>query len=135
MREVESGIAKAAIELVIFIAKFPGGDGGGNLIQRFRIESQRLAHLAHSHAVAISDDVRGHGGAALAMALVDILNDFFALIAARQIEIDVGPLAALFGKKSFEEQVHADGIDGSDSQRIADRAVGGRSASLDENVL
>ena len=84
---------------------------------------------------AIGDDVGGHGGAELAVALVDILNGFFALVAAGQIEIDVGPFAALFGKEALEEQVHADGIDGGDAERIADGAVGGRAASLHENVL
>ena len=58
---------------------------------------------------AIGDDVGGHGGAALAVALVDVLDHFFTLVAAGQVEIDVGPLAALFGEKTFEEQFHADG--------------------------
>ena len=99
------------------------------------IESERLAHFARGHAIAIGDDVGGHGGAALAVSLVDILDDFFALVAAGQIEIDVGPLAALFRKKAFEEKFHADGIDGGDAERIADGAVGGRAASLNQNVL
>ena len=33
--EVESGIAEAAVERVIFIAKFPGSDRGGNLGRGF----------------------------------------------------------------------------------------------------
>ena len=104
MVEIESGIAKAAVERIVFVAKFPGGDGGGNFLERFRIEAQRFAHFARGHAVAIGDDVGGHGGAALAITLVDILNNFFALVAAGQVEIDVRPLAALFGKEAFEEQ-------------------------------
>jgi hypothetical protein len=58
-----------------------------------------LLHFAPRHAVAIGDDVGGHGGAAFAIAFVQILNDAFALIAAGQIEIDVGPLAAFLERK------------------------------------
>ena len=70
-----------------------------------------------------------------AVALVDILNGTFTLVAAGQIEIDVGPFAALFGKKSFEEQFHAHGIDRRDAQRITDGAVGGRAAPLHEDIV
>ncbi len=71
----------------------------------------------------------------LSVALVDVLNGALALVAAGKIEIDVGPFAALFGKKALEEQVHADRIDGGDAERVADRAVGGRAAPLHQNVL
>ena len=40
------------------------------------------------------DDVGGHRRAVLAALLVDVLNDALTSVAARQIEIDVGPLAA-----------------------------------------
>src|SRR5947208_8643807 len=98
MREIESGIAEAAVEGVVLVAEFPGGNRGGNFGERFGIKSQRLAHFAVGHAIAIGDDVGGHGGAAFAVSLVDVLNDFFALVAAGEIEIDVGPLAAFFRK-------------------------------------
>ena len=52
-----------------------------------------------------------------------------------KIEINVGPLAAFLGQKAFEKQFHADGIDRRDAQRIADRAVGGGAASLDQNIF
>ena len=58
-----------------------------------------------------------------------------ALVAAGQVEIDVGPLAALFREEALEEQVHADGIDGGDAERIADGAVGGGTATLHENAV
>ena len=34
MGEVESGIAEAAVERVVLVAKFPGSDGGGNFGER-----------------------------------------------------------------------------------------------------
>ncbi len=65
-----------------------------------------LADLARGEASAIGDDVRGHGGAKFSVALIDVLNDALALIAAGQVEIDVRPLAAFFGEESLEEQIH-----------------------------
>ena len=64
-----------------------------------------------------------------------MLNHLLAAIAARQIEIDVGPFAALFRKKALEQQIHADRIDSRDPEAVADGAVGGRSAPLHEDVV
>jgi hypothetical protein len=50
-----------------------------------------------------------------AVAFVDVLNDLLAPIAARQIEIDIGPFTALFREKPLEEQIHADRIHGRDA--------------------
>src|SRR5207253_7766542 len=50
------------------------------------------------------------------------------------IEVDVGPLAALLGEEALEEEAHADRIDRRDAERVADRAVGGRAASLAEDA-
>ena len=65
-----------------------------------------------------------------AVALVDVLDDLLALVARGQIEIDVGPLAALFGEEALEEQLHLHRVDGGDGQGVADRGVGGRAAAL-----
>ncbi len=135
MIQVETGIVEAAVESVIGIAIFPGRNRCGNLVQSFRIESHRLAHFAGSHAIAIGDDVGGHGGPAFAVELIDVLDHTFALVAAGQVDINVGPLATLFGEEAFEQQLHADGIDRGDPQRVADCTVGSRSASLGEDVL
>ena len=56
-------------------------------------------------------------------------------VAAGQVEIDVRPLAALFGEEALEEQVHADRIDGGDAERVADHAVGRRAAPLHQNAF
>jgi hypothetical protein len=68
-------------------------------------------------------------------ALVDVLDDALALVAAGQIDIDVGPFAALFGEKALEQQVHADRVDRGDAERVADRAVGGRAAALRQDAV
>ena len=107
----------------------------GQPIDERWIEAQRLADLARGAASAIGDDVGRHAGAVPAVFLVDVLNDALAAIAARQIEIDVGPLAALFGQEALEEQLHADRIDRGDAEAVAHGAVGRRPAPLHEDVL
>ena len=74
-------------------------------------------------------------GAELSVFLVDVLDHPLAPIAARQIEIDVGPLAALFRQEPLEQQIHPDRIDRGDPEAVADGAVGGRAAPLHEDVL
>ena len=64
-----------------------------------------------------------------------MLDHPLAAIAARQVQIDVGPFAALFGQKALEEQIHPDRIDRRDAEAVADGAVGRRAASLHEDVL
>src|SRR5579862_8727462 len=135
MIEIEPGIAEAPVERVVLVAKFPGGDRSGNLAQRFRIESKSLTHFASRHAIAISDDIGSHGRVAFAIEPVEVLDNFFSLVAAGKIKIDIRPLAALFRKKTFEEKLHSDGIDGGNAQRITDGTIGGRSAALYQNVL
>ena len=83
---------------------------------------------------AISDDISGHCGAKFSVALVNILNGTLALISARQVEIDIRPFVALFGKKSLEKQIHAYGIDGGNTERVTNRAVCRRAAPLHQNI-
>src|SRR5215467_6027265 len=103
MGEVESGIAKAAVECVVLVTEFPSSDGGGDLGECFCVEPKRLAHFTRSHAIAISNDVGGHRCTALAVFAVEILNDLFALVAAGKVEINVRPLTAFFREKALEE--------------------------------
>ena len=46
MVEVESGVAEAAVERVVLVAEFPGGDGGGNFVERVRGRSRGPYPLA-----------------------------------------------------------------------------------------
>ena len=107
----------------------------GEPIQFVLFEPERFADIAHGGAAAIGNDVCGHGRAELAVTLVDVLNGSLALIAAGEIEIDVGPFAAFFGEEPFKQQFHADGIDGGDPERITDGAVCGRAAALHQNAF
>src|SRR6266550_7640017 len=107
----------------------------GKTSQRCVIKIERLANFARRRAAAIGDHVGSHRGAEFSIAFINVLNGALTLVAARQIEIDVRPLAAFFGKKSFEEKLHADGIDRGDAERITNGAVGRRAASLNQNSL
>src|ERR1700731_3929820 len=102
MLEIESSVAEAAIERIMLVFEFPRCHRRRNSFQRVGVETHRFAHLARRHAIAISDYVRSHGRSTLSITPIDILNNAFALIAAGKIEIDVGPLVALIGKKSFK---------------------------------
>ena len=106
----------------------------GEAVHLLEREAERLARLAHGAARAVADDGRRHGGAALAVAAVDVLDDLLPAIAGGQVEVDVGPLAALLGEEALEEEAHADRIDRRDAERVADRAVGGRAAPLAEDA-
>ena len=99
------------------------------------IEAERLADFARGAAAAVGDDVGGHRRAEAPVFLVDVLDDLLAPIAARQIEIDVGPLAALLRQKPLEQQIHPDRIDRGDPEAVADGAVGRRPAPLHEDVV
>ena len=135
MSRIEAGIVKLAGERVVCIFIFPGAHQAGQAIERFRLEGQSFADFARRRTPAIGDHVGGHGRAQFSVAFVDVLNGAFALISAGQIEIDIGPFAALFGKKSLEKQVHADGIHGGNAQRIAHRAIGRGAAALHQNIV
>src|SRR5271155_3389480 len=103
MPQIEPGIAQAVVEGIIFILEFPGGNCRRNSFQRLRIESHRLAHFTRSHAIAICDHVSGHGRSTLPITSINVLNYTLTLITARQIEINVGPLSAILGKKALKQ--------------------------------
>ena len=99
------------------------------------IEPERLADLARRAAPAVGDDVGRHRRAEPAVLFVDVLDDLLAPVAARQIEVDVGPLAALFRQKPLEQQIHPHRIDGGNPEAVADGAVGRRPAALHQDVV
>ena len=105
--KVQAGIAEMPLGRVAGVLPFPRPHQTRQAIQRHNFEAQRLAHLARRRFPAIRNYVGRHGRAQLAVALVDILDGALALIAAGQVQVDIRPLAALFGEESFEQQFHA----------------------------
>ena len=51
-----------------------------------------------------------------------------------KVHVDVGRLVALLADETLEEHVDAAGIDGGDAEAKADGGVGGRAASLAQDV-
>jgi len=135
MIHVEAGVFEIGLPIVFGAAPFELTDEAGEPVDGFGVKAESFADFARGGAAAIGDDVGGHGGAELAVTVVDILNSFFALVAAGKIEVDIGPIGALFGEEAFEEKLHANGIDGSDAEGIANGAVGGRATALDEDAV
>src|SRR5918992_294736 len=90
MRFRQAGLLdlRSEIECVREIA---AGEEMGEPIQDILREIQGFADLTSRAAAAISDDVRGHGRAVFAVTPVHFLDDTLAPVAARQIEIDIGP--------------------------------------------
>src|SRR5476649_87705 len=96
-------------------------------------EAKDLADFADGAARPVADDGGGEGGAAAAVALIDVLDDFFAPLML-EIDIDVGGLAAFGAEKTLEQHVEAIGVHGGDAEHIADGGIGGRAAPLAENA-
>src|SRR5580704_15154015 len=63
-----------------------------------------------------------------------MLNDLFTLIARGKIEINVGPFTTVFAQKPLEEQFHANGINSSNLECVADSRVGRGTSSLHEET-
>ena len=113
----------------------PVAELAGELVDLLLVVAEDLGHLAGGGAVAVGDHGRRHRRAVGAVALVDVLDHPLALVPRGKVEVDVRPLAALFGEEALEEELHLHGIDGGDRQRVADGAVGGRAASLGQDPL
>src|ERR1041385_3736714 len=116
LAQIQTGIAKLSLAGVVWIFPFPRVHEAGEACQRFIVEVEHLADFTCGRAPAISNDVRRHRRAEFSITLVNVLNRLLTLIAARQIEIDVGPLASFFRKEPLEQEIHADRIDSSDSE-------------------
>ena len=94
--QIQSRIFELPLTRVFRIFPFPTVDQSRQTTESFIIKSEHLADLTRGRTPAISNHVRRHRRAQLSIALINILNCPLALIAARQIEIDVRPLAPLF---------------------------------------
>ena len=99
------------------------------------VHPEHLPHFARRAAAPVRDDVRGHRGAETAVFFVHVLDDALATIPARQIQIDVGPLAALLRQEPLEQQIHPDRIDRRDAEAVAHGAVGRAAPPLHQDVV
>ena len=116
-----------------FRQRFAGVVLAHDLIDLTEREPERFADVANRRARAVGDHLGRHRGVMAAVAIVDVLEHFLAIL-MREIDVDVGNLVALFAQEALEEQVAGDRIDRGDAERVADRRVGGRTAALSEHA-
>ena len=96
-------------------------------------EPERFADVANRRARAVGDHFGGHRGVLAAVAAVDVLDHLLAVL-VREVDVDVGDLAALLAQKPLEQQLAFDRVDRGDAQRITHRRVGRRTAALREHA-
>src|SRR6185369_1222301 len=94
LAQIETRVAKLSLAGIARIFPFKRVDQRRETCERFVVEVEHLPDFARGRAPTISDDIRGHRRAEFSVALVNVLNRLLALIAARQVEIDVRPFAS-----------------------------------------
>src|ERR1700756_2445131 len=82
MVQVEADLLKMIFEVVRWTPPFSAVHHARKLVEGVLVETQRFPHFSCCRAVAISDDVRRHCGAQLAVPLVHVLNCLFPLVSA-----------------------------------------------------
>src|SRR5690606_20800262 len=104
-------------------------------VENFRPETERLAGLAYRRLSAIADHVRRHPGASSPVLFVNVLYDALAVVARRQVDVDVRILLVFFRKETLEKKVVLDRIDRRYPERVADDGIRRRAASLREYLV
>ena len=130
---VQSRRFDLSFEFVVSVRELEARQELGQPVDLLRGQSEHLAHLAHRAARAVGDDVGGHRRAVRTVALIDVLQDLFAPVSRGQIQVDVGPLAALLGQEALKQQLVADRVDGGNAEGVADQTVGRRAATLHQD--
>ena len=97
-------------------------------------EAQGAGHVAHRDPPPVGDDVGDLGGVVTAVFVVDVLDDFFALVGL-DVHVDVGRAVAGGRQEALEQQLVGHRIDGGDAEGITDRGVGRRSPALTQDVV
>ena len=111
----------------------PDRSHGEQPVDRVLAQSHGPAGVAQRAAHAIAHHRRGQPGPLPAVLAVDVLDDLLAAVVL-EVHVDVGHFVALGGDEALEEQVDAVRVDRGDLQAVAHRRVGGRAASLAQDV-
>ncbi len=127
---IEARLGQAEEQLVALAGMTDRLGQGIDPVQR---QAQGLADVAHGGTRPIGDQLGRHAGPFAAVFLVDILNHFFPALML-EVDVDVGGFVAILGNEPLEQDVDPIGVDGRDSQAIADGRVGRRAASLAEDA-
>ena len=86
--------SQVALEGVVRIDELEVVHRLGKPVDLAGIEGERHPDITRSAAASIRDDIGGHGRAQPTVFLVDVLDDTLTAVAARQVEVDIRPLAA-----------------------------------------
>src|SRR6185312_868028 len=103
LREIEARRLEVAVKCVIRPLPLKAAHQRREAVQSLAVKAEDLAYFARREPPAVSAYIGGHRGAELAVALVDILDRFLAIITAWQIQVDVGPFVALLGQEAFKQ--------------------------------
>ena len=93
MLTIDADVAQVALERVLRIDPLELIHDLREPIDLRGLEREDLPHFARRASAAIRNHVGRHRRAVLPVLLVDVLDHPFAAVAARQVEVDVGPLA------------------------------------------
>src|SRR5262249_33778482 len=107
----------------------------GESVENVRRKMERLTDLPGRASSAIGNDICRHGRAVLAVTAINFLDHAFTPVAARQIEIDVGPAFASFTQKTFEDEMIAHRIDRSDAKAKTNHTVRRAPPALDHDLV
>lgn len=99
-----------------------------------RCVPERPGHVADRRLRPIGDHVGDLGGVGAVVPFVDVLDDLFAPVRF-DVDVDVGRPVALGRQEPLEQESEGDGIGVGDAQRVADRRVRGRAATLAEDAV
>src|SRR5438270_6378404 len=133
--EIKTSSREMPVQCVIRASPFKVTHQSGQFIECLCIEAKHLANFARCQPPSIGNNVCRHCGTELSITLIDILNRLLAIIARRKIEIDVRPFAALLGEKPLKQQLHSNGINSRNAERVTDRAVGRGTSALHQNTV
>src|SRR5256712_12816113 len=98
-------------------------------VDRLQAKTERLRDLATCGPRAVCDDVADHRGVALAVLLVDVLDDLLAIV-RRDVEVNVRHRPRVLGEEALEKKVVLDRVDLGDVEDIGDDRIRGRSPAL-----
>src|SRR6185437_819460 len=101
--EIEARRLEMAVKCVIRPLPLKAAHQRREAVQSLPVKAEDLAYLARREPPSVSAYIGGHRSAELAIALIDILDRFLAIITAWQIQVDVGPFIALLRQKAFKQ--------------------------------
>ena len=97
-------------------------------------QADGLRHLAQRRARPVGDHVGHLRGALAPVLVVDVLDHLLATLVL-DVEVDVGRAVALEREEPLEQQAELDRVGLGDTERVADRAVGGAPPALAVDVV